>query len=47
MMLPTLAALVALAEREGLRRIFTLDDDFYFYRIKGHDTFDVLKPDAA
>lgn len=41
------AALVALAEREGLRRIFTLDDDFYFYRIKGRDTFDVLKPDAS
>ena len=41
------AALVTLAEREGLKRIFTLDDDFYFYKIKGRDTFDVLKPDAA
>lgn len=39
------AALVALAEREELKCIFTLDDDFYFYRIKGRDAFDVLKPD--
>ncbi len=41
------AALVALAEREGLKRIFTIDDDFYFYRIKGRDSFDVLRPDVA
>ena len=41
------ATLVVLAETAGVKRIFTLDDDFYFYKIKGRDTFDVLKPDAA
>jgi hypothetical protein len=30
-----------------LRCIFTLDDDFYIYKIKGQDAFDVLKPDSV
>jgi hypothetical protein len=41
------ASLVCMAESLGITRIFTLDDDFYFYKIKGRDTFDVLKPDSA
>jgi len=41
------AALVALAESKALKRIFTLDDDFYIYRINGRDTFDVLSFDSV
>jgi predicted nucleic acid-binding protein len=36
------AALVALAERRQLRKVFTLDSDFYVYRIDGKDAFEVL-----
>jgi hypothetical protein len=32
---------------QGMKRIFTLDDDFYIYRINGRDTFDVLSLDSA
>jgi len=41
------ASLVVLSEITGMKHIFTLDDDFYFYKINGRDTFDVLKPDSA
>jgi uncharacterized protein len=40
------ASLVALAELKGLRTVFTLDRDFYIYRIHGKDTFDVVPLDA-
>lgn len=36
------ATLVALAEERGLRRIFTLDDDFRGYRLNGRRTFHVV-----
>jgi uncharacterized protein len=36
------ASLVALAEQTGIQQIFTLDDDFFFYRINGQDSFQVL-----
>jgi uncharacterized protein len=36
------ASLVALAESQGLHRIFTLDDDFRIYRINGAAAFEVL-----
>jgi predicted nucleic acid-binding protein len=36
------ASLVTLAEETGLSRIFTLDSDFYIYRINGKDNFDVI-----
>ena len=36
------ASLVAAAESLRLRRIFTLDSDFYVYRIKDKDAFEVL-----
>jgi hypothetical protein len=36
------ATLVALAEAEGHRRIFTLDDDFAVYRRHGRQAFDLL-----
>lgn len=36
------ASLVVLAELTGLRKIFTLDSDFYLYRINGKETFDVI-----
>ena len=35
------ASLVAVAERLGLRRVFTLDGDFRIYRIHGRETFEV------
>ncbi len=38
------ASLVSLAELRGVRRILTLDSDFYVYRINGKDTFDVIMP---
>ena len=41
------ASLVALAESQGLKRIFTLDSDFYIYQINDRDTFHVLSLDAA
>jgi predicted nucleic acid-binding protein len=36
------ASLVVLAELLKTRRIFTLDEHFYFYRINGRDAFDVV-----
>ncbi len=38
------ASLVVLAETINAQRVFTLDDDFYFYRINDRDNFDVIKP---
>lgn len=38
------ASLVVVAETTGLRRIFTLDDDFYIYRINGRDSFEIFPP---
>jgi hypothetical protein len=34
------ATLVALAEERGFKRIFTLDSDFDFYRLRGRERFD-------
>jgi predicted nucleic acid-binding protein len=36
------ASLVVIAETTGLRQLFTLDDDFYIYRINDRDSFDVI-----
>jgi len=36
------ASLVAAAESQNLRRIFTLDSDFYVYRANGKDAFEVI-----
>ncbi len=36
------ASLVALAEARGLKRIFTLDSDFYVYRIGDLEPFEVF-----
>jgi len=36
------ATLVALAEERGLRRIFSLDEDFHIYRLNGRQQFEVL-----
>ena len=36
------ASLVAVAEARGLKRILTLDSDFYIYRINGKDPFEVI-----
>jgi predicted nucleic acid-binding protein len=36
------ASLVALAEVTGLKRILTLDSDFYAYKINGKDAFDII-----
>ena len=36
------ATLVALAEERAITRIFTLDDDFHIYRLKGRRRFDVV-----
>jgi uncharacterized protein len=36
------ATLVALAEEEGHRKIFSLDSDFLIYRIRGRQRFDVV-----
>lgn len=33
------ASLVVTAETLGIRRIFTLDSDFYVYRLKGREAF--------
>lgn len=37
------ASLVSLAELRGARRILTMDSDFYIYRIKGTESFDVTR----
>jgi uncharacterized protein len=36
------ASIVALAEASGLKQVFTLDTDFYVYRIADKDSFDVV-----
>ena len=36
------ASLVALAEETGLRQVFTLDTDFFIYRISNKNSFDVI-----
>jgi predicted nucleic acid-binding protein len=36
------ATLVALAEERGVRRIFTLDNDFRVYRIHGRTRFEII-----
>lgn len=36
------ATLVAFAEEQGQRRIFTLDSDFRVYRIRGRQRFDIV-----
>ena len=36
------ASLVATAESRGIQRVFTLDSDFYIYRLTGKDAFDVI-----
>jgi uncharacterized protein len=38
------ASLIVLAEQRGLRKILTLDSDFYFYSINGKDSFEVVRP---
>lgn len=38
------ATLVALAEERGMTRIFTLDSDFYIYRLHGRKRFEVTPP---
>ena len=41
------ATLVALAEERGLKKIFTLDDDFRIYRIHGRRSFEVVPTPRA
>jgi uncharacterized protein len=36
------ASLVTLAELRGVKKIFTLDSDFYVFRISGKDSFEVI-----
>jgi uncharacterized protein len=36
------ATLVALAEEQGYRKVFSLDSDFHIYRIRGRQRFDVF-----
>lgn len=36
------ASLVVLAEASGLKRIFTLDRDFYVYRINSTESFEII-----
>jgi uncharacterized protein len=38
------ASLVAVAEATGLRRVFTIDKDFFIYKIGGKDLFEVINP---
>lgn len=40
------ASLVLVAERTGYRQILTLDSDFFFYRIDGRESFEVLPVDG-
>lgn len=41
------ASLVVLAEVSGIKRIFTLDSDFYVYRIHGKNSFEVISIDPV
>lgn len=36
------ASLVAVAESQKIKRIFTLDSDFFVYRLYDKDAFDVI-----
>lgn len=36
------ASLVAIAERLGIQRVFTVDRDFYIYRMKDGSAFEVI-----
>ncbi len=38
------ASLVVVAEITGLRRVFTIDDDFFIYKTGGRDSFEVINP---
>lgn len=40
------ASLVAVAERLGLKRIFTLDSDFDVYRFRGRERFERIPGDV-
>jgi len=37
------ATLVLTAEKTGFHQILTLDQDFYFYRINGESSFEVIQ----
>jgi len=37
------ATLVLIAEKTGFRQILTIDQDFYFYRINGTNSFDIIQ----
>ena len=37
------ATLVLTAEKTGLDQILTLDQDFYFYRINGKSSFEIIQ----
>ena len=39
------ASLVALAERKGIKTVFTNDSDFRVYKIHGKDSFDIISLD--
>ena len=41
------ASLVAVAERLGLKRIFTLDSDFDVYRYRGRQRFETIPSDSG
>ena len=41
------ASLVAVAERLGLKRIFTLDSDFDVYRFRGRQRFERIPTDVT
>jgi uncharacterized protein len=36
------ATLVAIAEANGLKRVFTLDSDFRVYRYRGRESFEIV-----
>ena len=36
------ATLVAVAEQLAVTRVFTLDEDFRIYRLKGRKTFEIV-----
>ena len=38
-----LATLVLAAEKTGIKRILTLDSDFYFYRIASKESFQIVE----
>jgi uncharacterized protein len=38
------ASLVVLAERTGIKTVFTFDSDFAVYRINGKDPFELIPP---